>query len=213
MRRALVTAILAASFVHPVIALAQDATATPPPADVSESTQTDGAIFRGIRLEGDIGGDRFTSQHDHHTKLGYGGTVGFDGQYNRFVLGAEGSFWHADGRNVAYRDYGPNAVQQESYREWGAAVRAGYLLSPEFLVFGKAGFVNNEQHTFNIPPAGGPATLVSENTDGYQLGGGVEYSMPMMGLPVYVNAQYVYSQYDNHSSRQRLMGGIGIRFR
>ncbi len=55
------------------------------------------------------------------------------------------------------------------------------------------------------------------NTDGYQLGGGVQYGMgsrfsgPLSGL--YVSAQYVYSQYDDHTSRQRVMGGVGIHFK
>ena len=36
--------------------------------------------FRGCRVEGQAGGDRFQSQGNHDDKFGFGGAVGFDGQ-------------------------------------------------------------------------------------------------------------------------------------
>ncbi|WP_238539052.1 hypothetical protein [Novosphingobium sp. AP12] len=49
--------------------------------------------------------------------------------------------------------------------------------------------------------------------DGYQVGGGVENMLFQGRAPVYLNAQYVYSNYHGGSNRQRVMGDVGIRFK
>lgn len=183
----------------------------------SESTapSDNGTTFRGIRLEGNLGGDRFQSEGDHNDKFGYGGTVGFDGTIGqRFVIGAEGSYWRANKWNEncqALPD--TNSICHKAFQEWGAAVRAGVLVSPQLLVFGKGGYVNGEQRR-RVDSAAG-TTLVYDHyrADGYQVGGGVEYDMTSFSLPIYTNLQYVYSNYHGHSSRQRVMLGVGVRFK
>jgi outer membrane immunogenic protein len=222
MRIALATAAGAAAlFMHPALALAQDASAPPPeatspapaPAPMA-SEHSDSTSFRGIRIEGNLGGDRFNAQGGHSTEFAYGATVGFDGQIGQhIVIGAEGSWYHADGEeNGICTNYVTNAVCQASFREWGAAVRAGYLVTPDLLIFGKGGFVNNEQHIHTYA-ADLSSRYYKEYTDGYQIGAGVEYSMSVMKFPIYLNAQYVYSQYDNNTSREKFMAGVGFRFK
>jgi outer membrane immunogenic protein len=173
--------------------------------------------FRGIRIEGNAGGDRFQSQGVHNDKFGYGGTVGFDGVIgDKIVIGPEGSYWRAnDWSENCTGSIARGSLCHKSFEEWGAAVRVGYLVSPRFLVFGKGGYVNNEQRKRFDAPAGQASFYDHFRTDGYQVGGGVEYTVSDTALPVpvYVNAQYVYSQYHDHTSRQRVMGGIGIRFK
>ena len=186
--------------------------------------------FRGFRIEGNVGGDRFQSLGQRNTKLGYGATVGFDGVVaGKIVVGPEATYWRANNwsENCASGVNG-GSVCDKSFQEYGAAVRVGYLITPNLLVFGKGGYVNNEQRkrfdpTSNIFYVGGqivgPETPYYNHgrTDGYQLGGGVEYSMgdrmsgPLSGL--YVSAQYVYANYADHTRRQRAMGGVGIRFK
>lgn len=173
--------------------------------------------FRGFRAEGNFGGDRFQSQGTHNDKLGYGGSAGFDGMLgDKIVVGAEGSFWRANkwNENVTGGDIG-GTIAHKSFQEYGAALRAGYLLTPGLLVFGKAGYVNNEQRKRFDPPLGETGFYNHVKTDGYQVGGGVEYSLTQVSLPlpVYVSAQYVYSNYDDHTARQRVMAGIGVRFK
>ena len=199
---------------------AQDA---PPPASDTPSSapaSTNGTTFRGFRIEGDVGGDRYQSEGVHRDKLGYGASGGFDGQIgDRLVVGVEGSYWRANNytQNVTAGRTG-GTIADKSFDEYGVAVRAGVLLAPQLLVFGKGGYINNEQRkAFNNAPAGQTNFYNHFNTDGYQVGGGVELSManrfqgPLSGL--YVSAQYVYSRYDDHTSRQKLFGGGGIRFR
>ena len=109
------------------------------------------------------------------------------------------------------------ALCTKSFEELGVGVRAGIQATPQFLIFGKGGYVNNQQRKRFTSPVAGRSFYDRYSTDGYQLGGGVEYGMgsrfsgPLSGL--YVSAQYVYSQYSDHTSRQRIMGGVGLRFK
>lgn len=201
-----------------VPAVAQDA-APLPSRDSSTSGGGSGTTFRGFRIEGDVGGDQFRSEGVHRNKLGYGGTIGFDGQIgDRLVIGPEATYWRANdySENVTAGRTG-GTIAHKSFDEYGVAVRAGVLVAPQLLVFGKAGYINNEQRKRFTAPAGQTSFYDHFNTDGYQLGGGAELSManrfqgPLSGL--YLSAQYVYSRYNDHSSRQKLMGGVGIRFR
>jgi outer membrane immunogenic protein len=197
---------------------AQSNATMPPPAPSSSDADMSGGgtSFRGIRIEGDVGGSRFASQGRHNDKLGYGATVGFDGQIGqRIVIGAEGSYWRANKWNQNCSGVSDGSVCQKSFEEWGAAVRAGYLLTPQFLVFGKGGYVNNEQRKRFDATTGTGATSYYEHfrTDGYQYGGGVEYDLTNMRFPVYLNVQYVRSLYNDNTHQDKLFAGIGLHFK
>lgn len=196
-------------------AVSQPAFAQNDTVDSATQVAENGTSFRGIRLEGNFGGDRFQSEGNHGNKFGYGGTIGFDGTIGeRLVIGAEGSFWKPGSGNensTALAD--GNRIDHKAFEEWGAAVRAGVLVSPQLLVFGKAGYVNGEQRKRIVGPTGGTLVYDHYRADGYQVGGGVEYTLTQGTLPVYLSAQYVYSNYHGNSARQRVMGGVGIRFK
>lgn len=183
--------------------------------DTTSATSSNGTSFRGIRVEGNFGGDRFQSEGTHNDKFGYGATVGFDGMYgDRFVIGAEGSYWRANNWNQNCQGLPDNnSICHKAFEEWGAAVRAGFLATPQLLVFAKGGYVNSEQRRRIDGPAGNQLVYDHYRADGYQVGGGVEYSLTEGRTPVYINAQYVYSDYHGHTARQRVMGGVGIRFK
>ena len=173
--------------------------------------------FRGFRAEGNVGWDKFQSQGINNEKLGYGGAAGFDGQLgDKIVIGAEGSYWRANKwtQNVSAGVNG-GTVSDKSFEEFGAAVRAGYLVTPDLLVFGKGGYASNEQRKRFDAPAGETSYYSHGRTDGYQVGGGVEYSLTSYHtpLPLYVSAQYVYSNFADHTARQRAMLGVGVRFK
>jgi outer membrane immunogenic protein len=182
-------------------------------AAISSAASAQETSFRGFRLEGNVGGDRFQSQGQHNDRLGYGGTIGFDGMIgDKIVVGPEASFWRANKWTENCTGVGGGTECNKSFEEYGAAVRAGFLIQPRLLVFGKGGYVNNEQRQrFDTPAAN--LSYNHFRTDGYQVGGGVEYTVMDSSMPVYVNAQYVYSNYTDHTSRQRVMAGIGIRFK
>ena len=179
--------------------------------------------FRGFRIEGNVGGDRFQSEGVHNTKFGYGGTAGFDGVIaERFVIGVEGSYWRPhDGTQNCTSGINGGSVCHRSFEEYGSAVRAGYLVTPKILAFLKAGYVNNRQRKIFDPTSNlfyingqivGPEHGYDNHvhSDGFQAGGGVEYSVTDL---VYIDAQYTYSGYDDHTARQRALIGVGIRFK
>lgn len=206
MRKILMVAAAAAVALSAGAASAQDVTAT--------SAETSNTSFRGFRLEGNAGGDRFQSQGQNNDKFGYGGTIGFDGMIgDRIVVGPEASYWRANNWNENCTGATGGSVCQKSFEEFGVAVRAGYLVTPRAMVFAKGGYVTNEQRKRFDATTGVGSFNDHFNTDGYQVGGGAEYTVTEGRLPVYVNAQYVFSQYNDHTSRQRVMGGIGVRFK
>ena len=185
------------------------------------SAQTD-TSFRGFRIEGNVGGDRFKAEGTKDTKLGYGGTAGFDGTIaDKIVVGVEGSYWRPNNGTTDCTSLNGGALCQRSSHELGAAVRVGYLVTPALMVFGKGGYVNDTQRNSFLSTSGlyyvngsvvGPGYSAKDtySTDGYQVGGGVEFSLTRM---FYVSGQYVYSRYDDHTSRQRALAGVGIRFK
>ncbi|WP_454883201.1 outer membrane protein [Sphingomonas oryzagri] len=161
--------------------------------------------FRGFRVDGNIGGDRFQSEGTHNDKLGYGATIGFDGMIgDRIVIGPEASYWRPKNwsQNCSGGDR-DGSICHKSFEEWGAAVRAGHRHAPAAVV-AKGGYVSNEQRKRFDAPAGETSFYNHGCTDGYQIGGGVEHSPTnfKLPLPLYVNAQYVYSNYDRIGNEQ-----------
>lgn len=177
--------------------------------------QDSATSLRGVRIEGDIGGDRFQSQGVHNDRLGYGATIGFDGMIgNNIVIGPEGSYLRANNwtENCTVPP-GSASVCHKSFEEWGVALRAGFLVNSRTLIFGKGGYVSNEQRKRNTALIPANSYYDHFNSNGYQVGGGVEYTVKEGRVPVYANLQYVFSQYNDHTSRHRLMAGVGIRFK
>lgn len=186
-------------------------------ASAQDSTFGTETSFRGFRAEANAGWDRFQSQGTHDSKFGYGGTIGFDGMIgDKVVIGPEASYWRGSGfpENTTAGVNG-GTINHKSFEEWGGAIRAGYLVTPQLLAFAKGGYVVNEQRKAFNAPAGQQSYYNHVNTTGYQAGGGVEYTLTdgTFPVPLYVNAQYVYSDYSDHTSRHRVMAGVGVRFK
>ena len=196
----LVLAALAATTLVPVAAQAQDVAP---------------GSFGGFRVEGNIGWDKQQSFGNNNEKLGYGGSAGWDGNVNeRIVVGPEVSYWHPDGgRSTVLSDNG--LAERRGGDIWGGAVRVGVRATPDLLVFGKGGYVNQHQRTLVTTRTG--AVRTSDHVGGYQVGGGFQYApndkFSFVPANVYLSAQYVYSRFDNRSKDQHAMAGIGFRFR
>lgn len=177
--------------------------------DGDASTSGNGTSFRGFRAEVQAGGDRFQSQGVHDHNVAFGGAVGFDGLIgDRIVVGPEFTYWRGRGEN---RTPGVNGgtVAHKSFNELGAGVRAGYLVNPRMLVYGSGGYVNDEQRKAFTGTTTETGFYNHVHTDGYQLGGGVEYGLTER---FYTGLGYRYSNYQDHTARQRLFVSAGVRF-
>lgn len=131
----------------------------------------------------------------------------------RVVIGAEASYWTAGKGNENCTGLSNrNSICHKAFEEIGAAFRVGYPVTPSVLVFGKGSYVNRDQRK-RIEGLTGQQPYDHYKADGYQLGGGAELTLTQGRAPFYANAQYVYSNYHDHSSAQRVMGGVGIRFK
>jgi outer membrane immunogenic protein len=178
------------------------------------------ASFRGFRIEGNAGYDWAHSEGNHNSKFGYGGSVGFDGQIGkRIVIGPEFTYWRPNNnRNtvVTPGDIGGTLYHQQR-QQLSGDIRVGYLFTPDVLVFGKGGYVNEAQRELFVAPPGETSFYGHGHADGYQYGGGVEFTLhdKFSSIPggLYVSAQYVRSQFDNHTADDHAMGGIGFRFK
>src|SRR6476469_7019927 len=74
--------------------------------------------FPAVRADVQVGGDRFYSEGNHHTKLGVGGSAGADFLVgSNFLLGSFCFIESATTENVT-RD-GPGIAYRKSFEEWG----------------------------------------------------------------------------------------------
>jgi outer membrane immunogenic protein len=204
MKKSCIAALLAATITFGTAASAQDM----------------GTSFRGFRVEGNAGYDWAHSEGDHSSKFAFGGAAGFDGVVaDRIVIGPEFSYWHPNHGNntVATPTSTGGAFFHQQRDQLAGDIRVGYLITPDFLVFGKGGYVNESQREFLVAPTGQPVSFSRGRVDGYQYGGGVEFTLhdKFSSVPggLYVSAQYVRSQFDNHTADNHAMGGIGFRFK
>src|SRR6476469_7210608 len=133
------------------------------------ATQADAQGFRGFRVEADTGISSWHSEGASESKWGWGAAAGADYNLGGFVLGAEGTFWHAPADNRLVPQSG-GIANHKTFQEWGIAARAGAELAPGTLVYGKFGYVNNEQRKEFVPyvPApGGGTNIGGASTPGY----------------------------------------------
>ena len=108
------------------------------------AVQADAQALRGFRAEGQVGITSFHSEGNSDSHVGWGAAAGVDAFVaNNFVLGAEGQFWWAPAENHTID--GPGLADHKTFEEWGLAARAGYMVTPSTLIYGKVGWVRNEQ--------------------------------------------------------------------
>jgi outer membrane immunogenic protein len=118
-----------------------------------------------------------------------GGTVGFNYQTGRVVLGVEGDFSASDVHgalktSVAVPGVGPVALRLTAHMNWygTARVRVGYAFD-RVLVYATGGLAVAQidgTYRATVPPGAGGGTFTSaaSNTHvGWTLGGGIEYAL------------------------------------
>ncbi|MCA1956598.1 outer membrane beta-barrel protein [Zymomonas sp.] len=197
---------------------------TPDPNEVANHS---GIKFRGLRVEGDIGWTRAQANHTSgRNNMGYGGTLGVDAVVdNFFVFGVEGSYWNPSkmwednsGSNVAIGSKGNNIGQigtnqysaRKMFQEWDATLRMGFLPTKDLLIYMAGGYASGKQRNVSVDGAGVALNKKYVGwSNGYSVGGGIEYSITKN---FFMNAQYRWTQFGNHTSRSRATLGFGFRF-
>jgi outer membrane immunogenic protein len=131
-----------------------------------------------------------------------GGYAGYNYKLTeKLVIGAEAGFSATvDDQNRA-ASAGKSLTIDPRY-SFDVGARAGYLVTDKALVYVRGGYVNTRVRTA-LDGLNGPVTA-SENLDGWQLGGGLEYAITDR---ISARAEYRYSdlgsnggQYDRHQT-------------
>lgn len=189
--------------------------------------------FSGPRVEGrigwdgtnisikdtrDFGGRGNFSSFSTASDLSIGGEVGFDVEVGAFAFGA---YAGADvGKNE--EPFPERAVTFETGRSLTAGARAGYLITPSVLLYGKAGYSKARIR----PVFTGTATAAQRaafasfdrNPDGFHVGGGVEFAMTGALYSRLDYAHHKYQSFDVDANnefsfrRNQVTAAIGFRF-
>jgi len=183
------------------------ATAAATPALAQDATP-----FSGLRAEGLVGYDTTDVEGESSDGITYGAQVGYDVQTRGAVFGAEGEI--ADStvdECVQDVDVTGDELCASAGRDLYIGGRAGAVVSPNMLVYGKAGYSNAR---VNLDYEDGTAgdTLdfeEGENLDGVRVGGGVEVAL---GPNSYAKTEYRYSNYEQGFDRHQVVAGFGFRF-
>lgn len=142
----------------------------------------------------------------------YGGQIGYDFNLGSAVLGLETSI---TGRTGANRF---PTFDLEAGRTINVTARAGWLVTPEGLLYARGGYSNAR---FTVANNVLRVADVSENRDGYTVGVGYEQ---MLGKNVSARIEYNYSDYGNDTlpgvggpatlnyHRHAVMTGVNFRF-
>jgi outer membrane immunogenic protein len=180
----------------------------------AQQANAQGVRLRGVRADASVGYDRFRSEGNRDGHLAYGAAIGVDTFLgDNFVLGIEGTFLNSRAENITVD--GPGLARRKSFEEYGAAIRAGVMMSPSTLIYAKGGFVVNEQRkqfdafTVGTRPAPFGDYYNHYHTKGYVVGAGVEQ---MLGERLYVKGEARYANYKTNSSRVTGLIGLGVLF-
>jgi outer membrane immunogenic protein len=173
--------------------------------------------FTGFRIEAiagwdnegvDFDDDVFGGGKRSDDGLMFGGGIGYDYQMGQLVIGAEGEFTEStlDREYQEQVTLPPTATQPiarpittmyniEGGGDIAIAARAGYVLSPNFMLYGKVGY---SWHKLAIEGTGtdnGAPFVIDEALDlaGLRLGGGAEMNFTNM---IYGKIEYRYSNYN-----------------
>ncbi|MBV9840277.1 MAG: porin family protein [Sphingomonadaceae bacterium] len=172
------------------------------------SAQVGGGSFTGLRVEGLAGWDRV--QNDGHKDgVAYGVGAGYDVQMGPAVVGIEGE---ADGSSTkqcvgSFTAADPR-ICAKAGRDLYVGGRVGTVLAPGTLLYAKAGYTNARVRLTGDDGTG-TTTLDHRDLDGVRVGAGIEHALFSRA---YVKAEYRYSNYQDHFSRNQVLGGFGVRF-
>lgn len=136
--------------------------------------------------------------------------AGYDKTINgRFVVGAEAGLDFASDDEIQSSVAGTNYSIDPKY-SFDLTARAGYLVTPQTLLYVRGGYTNARVRTTVTNAAG--IRSASDNQDGWLAGAGVERQITQN---VSARFEYRYSKFsedDGKDQRHRVLAGLSYRF-
>lgn len=147
--------------------------------------------------------------NDKSSGISYGGFLGYDAQFDKFVLGVEGDF-SPNGKTLRTAVAGGGTVELDSKWAASASARAGVALTPNLLAYGRLGYGFN-RHTTRLLAAGNttPVATTKTTSDGLLYGGGLEYAINRNAS---LRVEYRHNDYDGTLNSNQVLGGLTLRF-
>lgn len=139
-----------------------------------------------------------------------GGYAGYNYKAtDRIVIGAEAGFTATVDDRARALSAGQALTIDPRY-SFDLSARAGYLVTEKALVYLRGGYANTRVRT-TLETANGPVRN-SDNLDGWQLGGGLEYAITDR---ISARAEYRYSDFGNQGGqydRHQTLLGVSYNF-
>lgn len=129
---------------------------------------------------------------------------------DRIVIGAEAGFSAAVDDQTRATSGGRPLTIDPRY-SFDLSARAGYLVTDKALVYVRGGYANSRVRATFAPATGSPI-VISDNLDGWQLGGGVEYAISDR---ISARAEYRYSDLGSNGGqfdRHQTLVGVSYNF-
>ncbi len=168
--------------------------------------------FAGPRIEGVVGYERADIEGEDSDGVSYGVGLGYDFQTGGMVVGVEAE---AADSTVDECVTGVTLATDQLCAELGRDLyvggRVGAAVSPNVLLYGKAGYTNNRA-AFDYEDGTAATTLDferGENLDGLRVGGGLEFAL---GPNSFAKTEYRYSNYEQGFEKHQVVAGFGFRF-
>lgn len=191
------------------------------------------ANFQGPHVRAIVGWDNFSAGNGPSTSKDgavFGGGFGYDFQRENFVVGIESELTSSSGSASWDGIANPaDHLKVEAVRDIFIGARAGYVVMPQLLLYGKIGYSNfkvKNQYDANMP--GSSRIKDKVTSDGFRVGAGLKYRF---SGNFYARGEYRYTHYgdvndyelpepalaavngfDVDVDRSQVIVGIGYRF-
>ena len=182
-------------------------------AAITPAAAQDTAPFSGARVEGIVGYDHADIEGEGSSGVTYGAQVGYDFQSRSgavFGIEAEATDSTVDECITGF-DIAGDELCADAGRDLYVGGRVGAAVSPNVLVYGKAGYTNARVSLDYEDGTAGTTADFEEgrNLDGIRAGAGVEFAI---GPNSYAKTEYRYSNYEDGFDRHQVVAGFGFRF-
>lgn len=178
------------------------------PALAQDADAPAGKEFQGFKVLALGGVDDVVVDGSDTAGALYAGSVGYDFQAGKLVVGVEGEVGGSTARECE-RDLlvAGDRTCLRTGRDLYAGARAGIAIRDNTLLYVKGGYTNGR--AVATYTAGSTTIKDGDNLDGWRAGVGFEFNA---GKRFVVRTEYRYSEYDQGVSRHQGVVGLGVKF-